>query len=200
VAALKIGLKMRGQQRQSLARPGMRRRKYRGDTVDRALSASRQPKTVGMVYKSLPVGLPIWRFFAAGPVLALVFLMLRKIATLFVIKKRWEAWAIIYALAVGATGRGMHYLDVYPGLLGYLLFLACTAAVFMAGAKILDGTQPKWRGKERRRLEQADRREPAAFDPGAEFKPAFFRDPAASGTASSAAQAERGSVREDEVS
>jgi hypothetical protein len=63
---------------------------------------------------------------------------LRKIGRLFVIKSRIEAFAIIYALALGATARGAHYLTQYPGWAGKLLFLACTAAVFMAGAKILD--------------------------------------------------------------
>ena len=64
--------------------------------------------------------------------------VLRKIARLFIIKSRLEAFAIIYALALGATARGAHYLTQYPGWPGKLLFLACTAAVFMAGAKILD--------------------------------------------------------------
>ena len=64
--------------------------------------------------------------------------MLNKIARLFVIKSRWEAFVIIYALAVGATERGSHYLKVLPGFAGYLLFFACTGSVFMAGAKILD--------------------------------------------------------------
>ncbi len=64
--------------------------------------------------------------------------MLKKIARLFVIKTRWEAFLIIYALALGACERGMAYLDQYPGYGGKLLFLACTGSVFMAGAKILD--------------------------------------------------------------
>ena len=64
--------------------------------------------------------------------------MLRKIGRLFVIKTRWEAYLIVYALALGATSRGAHYLEVYPGVAGWLLFLACTGAVFLAGAKILD--------------------------------------------------------------
>ncbi len=64
--------------------------------------------------------------------------MLRKISRLFVIKTRFEAFLIIYALALGATERGTHYLTQYPGWGGKLLFLACTCAVFMAGAKILD--------------------------------------------------------------
>ena len=64
--------------------------------------------------------------------------MLRKISRLFVIKTRFEAFAIIYALALGAAERGAHYLTQYPGWGGKLLYLACTGAVFMAGAKILD--------------------------------------------------------------
>ena len=64
--------------------------------------------------------------------------MLKKIARLFVIKSRWEAFLIIYALALGATERGTHYLHQFPGYGGYLLFFACTGSVFMAGAKILD--------------------------------------------------------------
>jgi hypothetical protein len=64
--------------------------------------------------------------------------MLGKIARLFVIKTRLEAFLIIYALALGATERGSAYLTQFPGWGGRLLFLACTAAVFMAGGKILD--------------------------------------------------------------
>jgi hypothetical protein len=64
--------------------------------------------------------------------------MLAKIGRLFVIKTRFEAFAIIYALALGAVERGSIYLTQYPGFGGVLLFLACTGAVFMAGAKILD--------------------------------------------------------------
>ena len=84
--------------------------------------------------------------------------MLRKALRLLLIKNRFEAYAVIYALAVGATSRGMHYMAEYPAPGGILLFVACTLAVFMAGAKILDGTQPKWRGNERRAGERADRR------------------------------------------
>ncbi|RJY08135.1 hypothetical protein [Aurantiacibacter aquimixticola] len=64
--------------------------------------------------------------------------MFRKVARLFVIKTRWEAFLIIYALALGATSRGAQYLEQFPGWGGYALFLACTGAVFLAGAKILD--------------------------------------------------------------
>lgn len=64
--------------------------------------------------------------------------MLAKIGCLFVIKTHWEAYLIIYALALGATSRGAHYLTQYPGWGGRMLFLATTGAVFLAGAKILD--------------------------------------------------------------
>jgi len=64
--------------------------------------------------------------------------MFRKVRRLFLIKTRFEAYLIIYALALGATERGSLYLTLYPGLGGKLLFLACTGAVFMAGGKILD--------------------------------------------------------------
>lgn len=64
--------------------------------------------------------------------------MFRKIKRLFVIKTRFEAYLIIYALALGATARGAEYLVQYPGWGGKLLYLACTGAVFLAGAKILD--------------------------------------------------------------
>jgi hypothetical protein len=64
--------------------------------------------------------------------------MIKKIGRLFVIKTRWEAYLIIYALATGAMERGKTYLAAYPGFGGWLLFAACSGAVFMAGAKMLD--------------------------------------------------------------
>lgn len=64
--------------------------------------------------------------------------MLRKISRLFIIKTRWEAFLIIYGLALGAVERGSVYLSRYPGVGGKLLFVACTGSVFLAGAKILD--------------------------------------------------------------
>ncbi|MEC9068019.1 hypothetical protein [Pelagerythrobacter marinus] len=78
--------------------------------------------------------------------------MLRKLARLFVIKTRFEAYVIIYALALGATARGSAYLAQYPGWGGKALFLACTGAVFLAGAKILDALR-----YERERREAAQR-------------------------------------------
>lgn len=64
--------------------------------------------------------------------------MLRKFGRLFTIKTRLEAYLIIYALGLGAVERGSAYLTQFPGYGGKLLFLACTGAVFLAGAKILD--------------------------------------------------------------
>jgi len=86
--------------------------------------------------------------------------MLRKVSRLFMIKTRLEAFVIIYALALGSTARGAHYLDQYPGFGGKLLFLATTGAVFMAGAKVLDCL--KYEQAER------DRREGDIFSAGSE--------------------------------
>lgn len=83
--------------------------------------------------------------------------MLRKIGRLFTIKTRFEAYLIIFALALGATERGSAYLTRFPGWGGKLLFLACTGAVFLAGAKIFDCLRME---RERREAEQ-DRAEPA---------------------------------------
>ena len=59
--------------------------------------------------------------------------MLSKIGRLFVIKTRFEAWLVIYAIALGAVERGQHYLATYPGVGGWLLACACTGVVFIAG-------------------------------------------------------------------
>ena len=64
--------------------------------------------------------------------------MLRKVKRLFVIKTRFEAYLIIFALALGAMTRGAHYTLEYPGVGGWLLFTATSGAVFLGGAKILD--------------------------------------------------------------
>lgn len=63
------------------------------------------------------------------------------IARLFVVKTKFEAFMLIYALATGAVERGMTYLRHYPGVSGWIMFLACTIVVFMAGGKILDGVE-----------------------------------------------------------
>jgi hypothetical protein len=64
--------------------------------------------------------------------------MFRKIARLFTVKTKFEAFLLIYALALGAVQRGRDYLVEYPGVMGQLLFAACACAVFMAGGKILE--------------------------------------------------------------
>jgi hypothetical protein len=64
--------------------------------------------------------------------------MLGKIGRLFVIKNRFEASAIVYALALGGAERGKAYLVTYPGFPGRMLFVAALTAVLMAGAKIFD--------------------------------------------------------------
>ena len=71
-----------------------------------------------------------------------LMMTLSKIGRLFQIKTRFEAWLVIYAIALGAVERGRHYLDVYPGAGGWLLALACTGVVFVAGAKLLDSVRP----------------------------------------------------------
>ena len=64
--------------------------------------------------------------------------MLAKVKRLFTIKTRFEAYLIIYALALGAMTRGAHYTVQYPGWGGWMLFAATAGAVFLGGAKILD--------------------------------------------------------------
>lgn len=80
--------------------------------------------------------------------------MVKKLARLFTIKTRLEVMAVIYALAVGAVERGEHYVEQYPGVGGWLLFAACTAAVFMAGARLMEMTRRD--SKERRRRADLD--------------------------------------------
>ena len=67
--------------------------------------------------------------------------MPRRIARLFVIKTKFEAFLVIYGLGNGAVERGIHYLHQYPGYGGWLLFSVCPIAVFMAGARILDSIE-----------------------------------------------------------
>jgi hypothetical protein len=74
--------------------------------------------------------------------------MLRKFGRLFIIKTRFEAFAVIYALSLGAVERGKGYLTEYPGFGGKMLFLAATGAVFIAGAKILDAVRMEQQARE----------------------------------------------------
>lgn len=69
--------------------------------------------------------------------------MLKRVGRLFVIKTRTEAWLVTYAIAVGAVERGRLYLETFPGWYGWLLALACTGVVFIAGAKLLDSVRDK---------------------------------------------------------
>ena len=66
---------------------------------------------------------------------------MERIKSLFVIKTKFEAFLVIYALALGAAERGVNYIQQYTGHGGQLLALACTGAVFMAGGKVLDAVE-----------------------------------------------------------
>ena len=76
--------------------------------------------------------------------------MLGRIGRLFIIKSRFEAMAVIYALGLGAVDRGIRYLEIYPGAGGWLLFAACTGAVFMAGARLMEMTRKDNRQRRRK--------------------------------------------------
>ena len=73
----------------------------------------------------------------------LTIMMLKRLARLFTIKTRFEAFLVTYAIAVGAVERGLHYMQQYPGTGGYLLALCCTGVVFLAGGKLLDSVRPE---------------------------------------------------------
>ena len=73
--------------------------------------------------------------------------MLAKVKRLFTIKTRFEAYLIIYALAMGAMTRGAHYTVQYPGWGGWMLFAATAGAVFLGGAKILDAIRHEQEAK-----------------------------------------------------
>lgn len=87
--------------------------------------------------------------------------LLRLLKRLFVIRTRWEALFVIYALALGAVDRGVHYLERFPGWGGWLLFLACTGAVFLGGAKIMELTRPD-SGARRRKADFIEARQELA--------------------------------------
>lgn len=67
--------------------------------------------------------------------------MIRKLGRLFVIKSKFEAFLVIYAIACGAIERGHHLQQQYPGTGGWLLFALSPVVVFMAGARILDSVE-----------------------------------------------------------
>ena len=66
-----------------------------------------------------------------------------RLKRLFTIKTKFEAFLVIYAMALGACARGLHYLSEYPGLGGELLFLACCSAVMVVGGLMIDGVTLK---------------------------------------------------------
>ena len=63
---------------------------------------------------------------------------MKKLSRLFVIKTRFEAYLIIFGLALGAMTRGAQYTLQYPGAFGYFMMSLTAGAVFLGGAKILD--------------------------------------------------------------
>ncbi len=70
---------------------------------------------------------------------------MNRIKRLFTIKTKFEAFLVIYALALGATERGIVYMGQYPGVGGQLLALACTGSVFIAGGMIIDAVEMRRR-------------------------------------------------------
>jgi hypothetical protein len=72
--------------------------------------------------------------------------MFKRIARLFTIKTKFEAFLVIYGLGLGAVERGLHYQQQYSGALGWFLFALCPIAVFMAGSKILEAIETRREG------------------------------------------------------
>ncbi len=66
----------------------------------------------------------------------------KRIGRLFTIKTRFEAYLVIFAIAMGAVERGRHYLIIYPGNMGWVFAALATGVVFVAGAKLLDSVRP----------------------------------------------------------
>jgi len=64
--------------------------------------------------------------------------MLKRVRRLFLIRTRFEACAVTYAIATGAVSRGFNYMQEYPGPPGRILFLGSLAVVFLAGPVLLD--------------------------------------------------------------
>lgn len=64
--------------------------------------------------------------------------MFARLKRLFSIRTKFEAYLVIYALATGAVERGFHYMSMFPGTGGLLLFAVCPLTVVMAGGHILD--------------------------------------------------------------
>ena len=68
--------------------------------------------------------------------------MRKRLARLFTIMTRFEAYLVTYAVAVGAVERGQHYMQMYPGKIGWVFALLCTGVVFLVGGKLLDSVRP----------------------------------------------------------
>ena len=68
--------------------------------------------------------------------------VMKRLARLFTIKTRAEAYLVTYAVAVGAVERGFKYMEIFPGTLGWVFFLLCTGVVFLVGGKLLDSVRP----------------------------------------------------------
>ena len=68
--------------------------------------------------------------------------MISRIGRLFAIKTRTEVFLVTYAVAVGAVERGFHYMEMFPGKLGWVFFILCTGVVFLVGGKLLDSVRP----------------------------------------------------------
>lgn len=66
-----------------------------------------------------------------------------RVTRLFVIKSKFEAFLLIYALGTGAVERGVSYLHRFPGAPGWIMFAACTGAVFIAGGMLLDTVEQR---------------------------------------------------------
>jgi len=64
---------------------------------------------------------------------------MKKLRRLFTIKTKFEAFLAIYALALGATQRGLVYMPEYPGISGQILALAC----IIAGGLMIDAVTLK---------------------------------------------------------
>ena len=67
--------------------------------------------------------------------------MVRKIARLFTITTKFEAFLVIYGIACGAIERGLHLQHQYGGVGGWMLLTLSPAIVFMAGVRILDSVE-----------------------------------------------------------
>lgn len=68
---------------------------------------------------------------------------MQKLKRLFTIKTKFEAFLAVYAIALGAAARGVHYLSDYPGFGGQLLFFVCCSAVMVIGGFLVDGVELK---------------------------------------------------------